>query len=364
MNLSLCKYKKSNGEVDKIMNEHRVFTETRESIIPLENKRVAIPSCYSKYIINNAFSKILRPIDVRHSDVFNTNFKGTNNVFSLRNKKKKTKNKEDMYEKKGNTKHHNPQNVDTNMFERNVEPFNSANFEGHSKVKPLQNTCSEKEICSIYSNLPNTNTHKAIRKLEHFDYLMYNVIKNEHKKKLQLKKNIESKNNITIINNLYSNRTQMVDNGTLNLVQINKNIVNSERMCEENKRKLQDTKCALMENDNVMNQIKMSNGYNAKKDRKSSAKSGKEDDLLVDSENELRKEQSLSMIDAHKKSVAGSIKGNTDQRNALGQHYDILDDIDTLINEKIKKRKKKNIGTCSFSLNNFSCHFLMTCDKT
>ncbi|CAA9988734.1 conserved Plasmodium protein, unknown function [Plasmodium knowlesi strain H] len=363
MNLFLCKHKKSNGEVDKIMKEHRVFTETRESIIPLENKRVVIPFCYSKYIINNTFSKILSPIDARHSDVFNTNFKGTNNVFSLRNKKK-TKSKKDIYGKKGITEDHESQNVDTNMFERNVEPFNSVNFEGHSKVKSLQNACSEEEMCSIYSNLQNTNTYRAIRKLEHFDCLMYNVSKNEHAKKLQLKTNIESKNNITIINNLYSNRTQMVDNGTLNLVQINKNIVNSERICEGNNRTLQDNKCSLMENDIVMNQIKMSNSYNAKKDGKSSAKSGKQDDSLVDSENELRKEQSVSTIDAHKKSIAGSIKGNTDQHNVLGQHCDILDDIDTLINEKIKKRKKKNIGTCSFSLNNFSCHFLMTCDKT
>ncbi|CAG9474992.1 unnamed protein product [Plasmodium vivax] len=363
MNMLLSKNKKSNGEVDKIMNEHIVFTETHESIIPLENKRVAIPFCYSNYIINNSFSKILRPIDARHSDVFNTNFKGVNNVFSLRNKNKKTKNKKDMYEKKGNTKYHEPQNVDTNMFERNVEPFNLINFEGHSKVKPLQNTCSEGEMCTIYSNLQNTNTHRAIRKLEHFDYLMYNVIKNEQEKKSQLKKNIESKNNIIIVNNLYSNRTQMVDNRTLNLVQINKHIVNSERIREENNRKLQDSKCSLIENDNVMNQIKMSNGYNAKKDRKSSAKSGKEDDLLVDYENGLRKEQSLSIIDAHKKTVAGGIKGNTDQYSALGQH-DIFDDIDPLINEKIKKRKKKNTGTCFFSLNNFSCHFLMTCDKT
>ncbi|KJP85565.1 hypothetical protein AK88_04786 [Plasmodium fragile] len=363
MNL-LCKNKKSNGEVDKIMNEHRVFTETRESIIPLENKTVAIPFCYSKYIINNSFTKILHPIDARHSDIFNTNFKGTNNVFSLRNKKQKTKNKKDMYEKKGNTKNHEPQNVDTNMFETNVEPFNSVNFESHSKVKPLQNTCSEGEMCSIYSNLQNTNTHGAIRKLEHFDYLMYNVIKNEQEKKLQLKKHIKSKNNITIINNLYSNTTQMVDNGTLNLVQINKNIVNSERISEENNRKLQDTKYSLLEKHNVMNQIKMSNGYTAKKNRKSSAKSGKEHDLLVDSENELRREQSLSMIDAHKKNVGGIIKGNTDQYNASEQHYEIFDDMRTLINGKIKKRKKKNLGTCLFSLNNFSCYFLMTCDKT
>ncbi|GAB66960.1 hypothetical protein PCYB_103100 [Plasmodium cynomolgi strain B] len=304
MNLLLCKNKKSNGEGEKIKNEHRAFTEKRESIIPLENKTVAIPFCCSKYIINNSFSKILSPTDARYSDGFSRNFKGTNNVFS-------------------NTKDHEPPNTDTDMFERNVEPFNSVNFEGHSNVKPLQNTCSEGEMCSIYSNLQNTNTHSTIRKLEHFDYIMYNIIKNEHEKKLQLKENVESKNNITIINNLYSNRTQMVDNGTLNLVQINKNIANSERICEENNRKLQDTKCSLMKNGNVMNQIKMSNGYNAKKDRKSSAKSGKEDDLLVDSENELRKEQSLSMIDTHKKNVAGSIKGNTDQYNALGQHYDI-----------------------------------------
>ncbi|EUD68230.1 hypothetical protein C922_01249 [Plasmodium inui San Antonio 1] len=364
MNFLLCKNKKSNGEVYKIMNEHRVFTETPESIIPLENKTVAIPFCYSKYIINNSLSKILRPIDARHSDVFNKNFKGTNNVFSLRKKKNKIKNKKDIYEKKGNTKGHEPQNVDTNMFETHVEPFNLVNFEGQSKVKPLQNTCSEGEMCSIYSNLQNTNTHRATRQLENFDYLMYNVIKNEHEKKLQLKKNIKSRNNITIINNLYANRTQMVDKGTLNIVQINENIVNSERICEENNRKLQDTKCSLMENDNVMNQIKMSNCYNAKKDRETSSKSGKEDDLLVDSENELRKEHSLSMIDAHKRNVIGSIKGNTDQYNALGHHYDIFDDIDPLINEKIKKRKKKNIGTCSFSLNNFSCHFLMTCNKT
>ncbi|GAW81449.1 hypothetical protein, conserved [Plasmodium gonderi] len=363
MNLLLHKNEKPDNKMKKTINEHVVFKENYESIIPLENKRIAIPFCYSKCPINNSFSKILLPIYARRGDIFNINSKNASKVFFLRNKKKRSQNKKDMCEKKGDRKYIELQNVDANIFETNAGSFNSVNFESHAKENLLRNTFSKGKICSTCSNLQNTNTRNRKTKLDRFDYLMCNVINNKHKKNFKLHKTLGPQSNITVINNIYSNQMKIVDNRALTFVQISKNVVNSETM-NENRRNSQDTKCALVKNDYLMNKLKIYNDYNAKKDMKSFTKSDK-GDYPFNCESELRKKHPSSIIDAQQeKIVTENIKWNNEKNNDLRQYNDIFDDLNPLINGKKKKKVKKNVGTCFFRLNNFSCHFLTSCDKT
>ncbi|SBT01304.1 conserved Plasmodium protein, unknown function [Plasmodium ovale curtisi] len=340
-------------ETDKIINKNIVFKEKNEAIIPLENKRIVLPHCYRRCIIKNTFSDILSPIDVQFSNnILNTNFKNTNKVFSLRNKKI-------TYQKSVNTKDSKDENDETVIYESPMKPFVNINFENNIMGKTMKNECFETKIYDTYANLENTNERSVNENLKYIDYAIGNVMKYTHLKSFQVENVPKSKNSLVITNNTYTNKAQMVSCSGVISVQFIKRTVNSE-IKYENKEQLKNNKCILIEDDNIINQIKTFGNYNTKLNKKLVKNSVS----FNNNESALKKKQTLSLAGSHKKALARNSKQNNTMGNRSGQHLNVFDDVNPLNNKKIKKRGKKNIGTCFFSLNNFSCQFLMSCDKT
>ncbi|SBT36463.1 conserved Plasmodium protein, unknown function [Plasmodium ovale wallikeri] len=339
-------------EKDKIINKNIIFKEKNEDIIPLENKRIVLPHCYRRRIIRNAFSDILSPIDVQFSNnILNTNLENTNKVFPLRNKKI-------TYQESVNTKDYKDENDEIVVYENPMEPFANNNFENNIMGKTMKNKCFETKIYDTYANLENTNECSVNENLKYIDYAIGNVMKYTHLKKFQVENAPISKNSLVITNNTYTNKAQMVSCSGVIFVQFIRT-VNSE-VKHGNKEQLKNNKCILIEDNNIINQIKTFDNYNTKLNKKLDKYSVS----FNNNESALKKKQPLSLVGAHKKVLARNSKQNNTMVNRSGQHLNVFDDVNPLNNKKIKKRGKKNIGTCFFSLNNFSCEFLMSCDKT
>ncbi|CRG97883.1 conserved Plasmodium protein, unknown function [Plasmodium gallinaceum] len=349
MNSLLFKNKASNNEMDKIFNENN------EAIISIENKKIVFPHKFKKCIIQNAFSSVLSPLKIEHNNILTKNSK-ISNIFSPRKKKTKLKNREDIYKKEASVKYNKEISFSNNINLCNMELFDNNNFESQINNKIMKKKFFERNFYSKYSNLENFSTDEVNDILENYDYSTNYIIKNRDFKDFQGKHDSKLTNKIGNINNLYSNKIQII-NYNINFVEHN-SVVNPIIQHECN-RKFPNGKW-IMENDKINKEIKTFHNCNITAD----TKLNRENSIYVNCENELQKIHSLSLKDMDTKVTGDSIKQVSEVVDTSRQHFSICDDISPLIKKKIKKGKKKNKGACFFNLNNFSCQFLMSCSKT
>lgn len=340
---------KSNDEVNDIRNANDTFNKYSRSIIPMEHNIIVLPCECKTSIIKNTFLDILSPMKIPFCKINNTNVQNTTNVFSLRKKKKTLRCENILNQNKGNTKNDKEQNDNLITCHNNFKSFNSNYLDTYSIIGgTYKNTYFKNKMDNKYFTIEIERKYDIINEDKNpFDYYTYVAMKNQHRNYLALK-------NIPYI------EKQIMNCRDLNSVYINKNIVIPEIQYKHNK-KTKITKRDLIE-------------YNCIKDNANDffnlnteiSNTLVKDNMIsrIINENELKKNQSLSLIDDRKKSIARNISEKNNQiiYNSK-QHFNIFDDIRPSIKKNIKK-KKKNLGVCYLNLNSLSCQFLMTCDKT
>ncbi|KYO02303.1 hypothetical protein PGSY75_0510700 [Plasmodium gaboni] len=341
---------KSNDEMNEIRNDNDQFNKYSRSIIPMEHKMIVFPCECKTSIIKNAFLDILSPMKIPFCKINNTNVQNTNNVFSLGKKNKTLKCENILNQNKGNTKNDKEQKDNPIRCLNNLKSFNSNYLDTYSiNGRTYKNTYFKNKMDNKYFTLEIEQKYDIINKDKNpFDYYMYVAMKNQHRHYLPLK-------NIPYI------EKQIMNYRDLNSVYTNKNIVIPEIQYKHNK-KSKITKRDLIEYNCIKDNT--NNFFNLNTEISNTLV---KDNMIsrIINENELKKNQSLSSIDGHKKSIERNIseKGNQIIYTSK-QHFNIFDDISPSIKKNIKKKKKKNLGVCYFNLNNLSCQFLMTCDKT
>ncbi|SPJ08952.1 conserved Plasmodium protein, unknown function [Plasmodium sp. DRC-Itaito] len=340
---------KSNDEVNEIRNANDKFNKYSRSIIPMEHNMIVFPCKCKTSIIKNTFLDILSPMKIPLCKVNNTNVQNTNNVFYLRKKKKTLKCENILKKNKGNSKNDKEQNDNPITCLNNLKSFNSNYLDTYSIIGgTYKNTYFKNKMDNKYCTIEIEQKYDIINEDKNqLDYYMYVVMKNQHKNYLPL-------NNIPYI------EKQIMNCRDLNSVYTNKNIVIPEIQYKHNK-KSKITKCDLIEYNCINDSTNSFFNLNTE-----ISNTLVKDNMIsrIINENELKKNQSLSLIDNHKKSIARNISEKNNQIISNSkQHFNIFDDIRPSIKKNIKK-KKKNLGVCYLNLNNLSCQFLMSCDKT
>ncbi|CRH00561.1 conserved Plasmodium protein, unknown function [Plasmodium relictum] len=351
MNSLLFKNKISNNEMDKINNN--------EAIIPIENKRIVFPFNFKKYIIQNTLFNIASPLNIEHNDTLTKNSKISNNIFSPRKKKEKLKNGKDTQKKRVNIKDSKKLNYNRNTYPNNVELFNNNNFETQINDEIMKENFFERNFHYKCSNLESIPMEEVSNISENYDYFSTNyMIKDRGLKKFQGKNVSELNNRNCNINNVYSNERQIIIYNNINLIEHN-NIVNSV-VNHGYKEKFQNSKWIMMKDDKMKKKIKTYRDFSIKMDKKLN----KESVPYINCENELQRIQPLSLKDIDTIVTRSNIKQANEVVDNSRRHFSISGNISPVISKNIKKRKKKNMGACFFNLNNFSCQFLISCNKT
>ncbi|VWU48841.1 conserved protein, unknown function [Hepatocystis sp. ex Piliocolobus tephrosceles] len=369
MNYALLKNPKTYIIVDKdkTESENDVNRENYEAIIPLHNKCISISQCYKKNISNITISNTLYPTIIQQNGTIGTKIKNMNNVISLKKRRSQLNKKHDTYIKNTNDKDMSYKNDWLNAFYSFAKSFAPIKFEKPIRKNEIENINFEKKVhatdLSTGLSLENNYKVKGNKNVECFNYSMCNISQNELTSNYNVKHTTELNKNIETRNNIYSNKTQITNHhNVINFIQINtKN--EPIKIIYNDKKKLENRKYVSIKNDSLANKVETLNKTNIKINDESDKINV---DPRINHECVLKNDTSLSLIDDRNKITVGGLKQNNKISNNLGQYMNNINVTNPLINNKIKKKKKKkkSVGTCFLSLNNFSCQFLISCNKT